>query len=105
MHLICLGGTFAPPRALLSQSHHSRATTAEEPLVEGFTQRQTQILDCLRRGMANRRIASELNMSEGTVKVHIRNAMKKLNAANRTEVVYLTRDLFQGAGRSGDPTS
>jgi DNA-binding NarL/FixJ family response regulator len=36
-------------------------------------------------------------MCESTVKVHIRNIMKKLNATNRTEVAYLTRGFFEGA--------
>jgi DNA-binding NarL/FixJ family response regulator len=97
MHLVCVGGTFAPPAALLSHGGRSRASTGEEPLIEGFTQRQTQILDCLRRGMANKAIAYELNMCENTVKVHVRNLMKKVNATNRTQVVYLTRGFFEGA--------
>jgi hypothetical protein len=33
-------------------------------------------------------------MSESTVKVHVRNIMKKLKARNRTEVAFLTRNLF-----------
>ena len=68
-------------------------------MIEGFTQRQAQILDCLRRGMANKLIAYELKMCESTVKVHIRNTMKKLKAANRTHVAYLTRGLFENAGQ------
>jgi DNA-binding NarL/FixJ family response regulator len=95
VHLVCVGGTFAPAASLLCQSngqHHS----GRERLVEGFTQRQSQILDCLRRGMANKLIAYELSMCESTVKVHIRNIMKKLNATNRTQVAYMTRGLFDG---------
>ena len=68
---------------------------AGEPLIEGFTQRQAEILDCLRRGMANKLIAYELDMCESTVKVHIRHIMKKLNATNRTQVAYLTRGFFE----------
>jgi DNA-binding NarL/FixJ family response regulator len=96
MHLVCLGGTFAPAAALLSESGRPQGA-AREPLFEGFTQRQAQILDCLRRGMANKLIAYELSMCESTVKVHVRNIMKKLKATNRTQVVYLTRGLFEGA--------
>ena len=96
MHLVCVGGTFAPPTALLSHGGRSRASAGEEPLIDGFTQRQTQILDCLRRGMANKLIAYELNMCENTVKVHVRNLMKKVNATNRSQVVYLTRGFFEG---------
>jgi hypothetical protein len=44
-------------------------------------------------GSANKLIAYELRMSESTVKVHIRNIMKKLNATNRTQVVVQTRQL------------
>ena len=95
VHLVCVGGTFAPAAALLSRGDRPQGS-AGEPLIEGFTQRQAQILDCLRRGMANKLIAYELNMCESTVKVHVRNIMKKLKATNRTHVVYLTRGLFEG---------
>ena len=96
VRLICAGGTFAPTNSLLCQADHPRSS-AGEPAIEGFTHRQSQILDCLRRGMANKIIAYELDMCESTVKVHIRNIMKKLNATNRTQVAYLTRSYFEGA--------
>jgi DNA-binding NarL/FixJ family response regulator len=95
VHLVCVGGTFVPAAMLLSDGERRQAA-AGEPLIEGFTQRQSQILDCLRRGMANKLIAYELDMCESTVKVHIRNIMKKLNATNRTQVAYLTRGYFEG---------
>jgi DNA-binding NarL/FixJ family response regulator len=95
VRLVCAGGTFAPTAVLLS-SWRARAGADDAPLIAGFTQRQAQILSCLRRGMANKLIAYELNMCESTVKVHIRNIMKKLKATNRTQVVYLTNDFFEG---------
>ena len=98
MHLICVGGTFAPPAMLLSPGDRAQGPAGEPP-IEGFTQRQAQILDCLRRGMANKLIAYELNMCESTVKVHVRNIMKKLKATNRTQVVYLTRGFFEGGSQ------
>jgi DNA-binding NarL/FixJ family response regulator len=52
------------------------------------------VVEALRRGRANKIIAHELNLRESTVKVHIRNIMKKLNATNRTEVAYKIRDMF-----------
>ena len=39
-----------------------------------------------KRGKPNGFIAYELKMRESTVKVHVRNIMKKLHATNRTEV-------------------
>ena len=98
-----VGGTFAPAAALL-RPQRTGAGTVGESLIEGFTQRQSQILDCLQRGMANKLIAYELNMCESTVKVHIRNIMKKLNATNRTQVAYLTRAFFEGATQYRDST-
>jgi DNA-binding NarL/FixJ family response regulator len=95
VRLVCAGGTFAPTAVLLS-SWRTRGGADGAPLIEGFTQRQAQILGCLRRGMANKLIAYELNMCESTVKVHIRNIMKKLKATNRTQVVYLTNGFFEG---------
>lgn len=55
------------------------------PMEEQFTARQSAVADRLRRGKPNKLIAYELNMCESTVKVHIRNIMKKLRATNRTE--------------------
>jgi DNA-binding NarL/FixJ family response regulator len=103
VHLVCIGGTFAPAAPLLSQSN-GQHRSGRELLVEGFTQRQSQILDCLRRGMANKLIAYELNMCESTVKVHIRNIMKKLKATNRTQVAYMTSGFFEGATQYRDST-
>ncbi|MGH6895140.1 MAG: LuxR C-terminal-related transcriptional regulator [Geminicoccaceae bacterium] len=97
VRLVCVGGTFAPAAALLAQG--DRQASGGERLIQGFTQRQAQILDCLRRGMANKLIAYELNMCESTVKVHVRNIMKKVNATNRTQVAYLTRGFFESASQ------
>jgi DNA-binding NarL/FixJ family response regulator len=62
-----------------------------------FTARQTAVIAALRQGKQNKIIAYELNMRESTVKVHVRNIMKKLNATNRTEVAYLTNQLLAAA--------
>ena len=45
------------------------------------------VLQYLKRGKANKSIAYALDMSESTVKVHVRNIMKKMGATNRTEAV------------------
>ncbi|WP_082478016.1 MULTISPECIES: response regulator transcription factor [unclassified Rhizobium] len=61
---------------------------------EMFTSREQQVIEALRRGKANKIIAYELNLSESTVKVHIRNIMKKLNAHNRTEAMFKINSQF-----------
>ncbi len=43
------------------------------------------MLRSLREGHQNKIIAHQLGISESTVKVHLRNIMKKLRASNRTQ--------------------
>lgn len=51
----------------------------------GLTMREEQIFDLICTGTANKVIAWTLNLSENTVKVHIRNIFRKLKVRNRTE--------------------
>jgi two-component system nitrate/nitrite response regulator NarL len=50
-----------------------------------LTERETAILKCLSAGMSNKLIARELDIMESTVKVHIRNLLKKLKFRSRVE--------------------
>lgn len=63
-----------------------RAPTEERYQGEAsLTTREVQILNMLCSGEQNKSIASDLNLSENTVKVHIRNIYKKMKVNNRTE--------------------
>jgi len=59
-----------------------------------FTERQLDVIERLRKGESNKIIAYKLSMGECTVKVHVRNIMRKLKARNRTEIAFLTNDMF-----------
>lgn len=50
-----------------------------------LTERETAILRCLAAGMSNKLIARELDIMESTVKVHVRNLLKKLKFRSRVE--------------------
>jgi len=50
-----------------------------------LTTREQEILQQIANGMSNKRIAQALNISEGTVKVHVKHLLKKLNLHSRTE--------------------
>jgi DNA-binding NarL/FixJ family response regulator len=56
------------------------------------------VLRLLREGKPNKDIADALSMSESTVKVHVRQIMKKLDAENRTHAAFLASKIFQTAG-------
>lgn len=64
--------------------------TASAP---AFTMRETQILQKLAEGLQNKLIAAALAMPENTVKVHVRNIMRKLKSSNRTAAVIAAQRL------------
>ncbi|WP_330342377.1 MadR family response regulator transcription factor [Streptomyces sp. NBC_00557] len=53
-----------------------------------FTERELKVLQMLAHGLSNREIGGELYISETTVKFHVRNIMRKMDAGSRAEVVY-----------------
>jgi DNA-binding NarL/FixJ family response regulator len=95
IRLVNAGGTFVPARSLLTMEHNLDNSPQAPPLRDSiFTARQLAVIEALRRGKANKIIAYELNMRESTVKVHVRNIMKRLNARNRTEVAFRFHELL-----------
>lgn len=70
-----------------------RTAQADELLLEEaeesihITKREHEVLQCLRQCMQNKIIAYTLGISESTVKVHLRNLGRKLNATNRLGVL------------------
>jgi two-component system, NarL family, nitrate/nitrite response regulator NarL len=49
--------------------------------------RETEVLRYLLQGLSNKAIGNQLNISEGTVKVHLKGILKKINVRNRTQAV------------------
>ncbi len=58
-----------------------------------LTSRQLQILPLLAEGLPNKRIAQTLGVTEGTVKQHLKELFRRLNASNRTQAVKEARRL------------
>jgi DNA-binding NarL/FixJ family response regulator len=90
------GGTYVPMDCLLAQDPPgdapSRLTTSG--LVTG---RELAVIRAIQKGKPNKVIAYELNMCEGTVKVHVRNIMRKMKAKNRTDVAIKAQSLVEYA--------
>lgn len=61
----------------------------QEGNLEPLTQRETEVLQLLSQGLANKQIALSLEISEHTVKFHVSSIYAKLGATNRTEAVRL----------------
>lgn len=56
-----------------------------DPALAELTPREREILDLLAAGRSNKLIARELDLAVGTVKVHVKNLLKKLGLKNRVE--------------------
>jgi LuxR family transcriptional regulator, regulator of acetate metabolism len=50
-----------------------------------LTRRELDVLRLMARGRTNSAVAAELVISEGTVKFHVNNILRKLHAGNRAE--------------------
>jgi DNA-binding CsgD family transcriptional regulator len=76
------------------------AATADSALRDLLTRRELEVLELMVKGDTNAGIARELVVSEGTVKFHVKNILRKLHAANRAEATsrYLRLTLRRGEG-------
>lgn len=96
LKLVSDGGVFVPATSLMRACQHlDQKSTSISCISETdlFTSRQAAVVRAIACGKANKTIAYELNMCESTVKVHVRNIMKKLQARNRTEVALIAQSL------------
>jgi DNA-binding NarL/FixJ family response regulator len=62
---------------------------AEHVADDSLTERETEILKGVAAGKSNKRIAAELDISEGTVKTHMKSILPKLDASDRTHAVMI----------------
>ncbi len=101
--LVWAGGTYIPSVALPAETGESQAPSAPVTGDLGLlTPRQIEVLRCMARGLPNKLIAHELDVSEGTVKIHIAAIMRVLRVRNRTEAVVRAKVLgFDGSARLG----
>jgi DNA-binding NarL/FixJ family response regulator len=86
-----LRGEVYLPDALFIPDPQSMAASGDE--AAAFTPRQLEILPLLAEGMPNKRIADALDVTEGTVKQHLKDLFRRLNARNRTQAVKEARRL------------
>jgi len=62
---------------------------AEHVADDALTEREIEVLQGVAAGKSNKLIAAELNISEGTVKTHMKSILPKLNASDRTHAVMI----------------
>jgi two-component system, NarL family, response regulator LiaR len=69
------------------------APNAAQQQTLGITARELEVLTLIARGLSNREIATQLFVSENTVKTHCARAFDKLGAARRTQAVQRGKEL------------
>lgn len=74
---------------------------AEKPAadINSLTNREYEILSLIAKGQSNKLIARELDISDGTVKVHVKHLLKKLNLRSRVEAAVW---MVNHQGRQGN---
>jgi DNA-binding NarL/FixJ family response regulator len=92
LRLVLAGGTYLPPHVLLAWDAVPLPVAPAPPLPvqrpDGLSERQLEVLLKAVQGKANKAIAREMNLSEGTVKAHLSAAFRALGVQNRTEAVF-----------------
>ena len=85
VRFVLAGGTYVPMDCVLATAASVLASPVPRPS-GGVTAREAAVIRAIQQGKSNKVIAYELNMCESTVKVHVRNLMKKMKAKNRTDL-------------------
>jgi two-component system nitrate/nitrite response regulator NarL len=104
LQLVLLGEKVFPTdlaHLLTSDRSPARNDTAHGAHVNGLSDREMQILGYLLDGAQNKQIARDLQICEGTVKVHLKAILKKIGAQNRTQAAIWAAS--QGMTHVGGP--
>lgn len=89
LRLVFSGGVYLPPVMLSGVA--APPPEMANTLKSGLTDRQLAVLRLLAEGKSNKLIGRELDLAEGTVKIHISSIFRALNVSNRTEAVIAAR--------------
>jgi DNA-binding NarL/FixJ family response regulator len=121
LNMVMSGGIYIPPMTLGSEpgskpegdtvpsvlrvvGEHAQDSSlpgATSPLAEiGLTPRQTDVLALLLKGLPNKLIARELNLSVETVKDHVAAVLRALNVSSRTQAVLAVSQMSTQGGLS-----
>ncbi len=76
-----------------SVGHHPDEKKERAQLPNGITPRETEVLKLLAQGRTNPQIAEDLEISRGTVKIHVQNIIGKLGVSDRTQAAVRAIEL------------
>jgi DNA-binding NarL/FixJ family response regulator len=87
LRLILAGGIYIPQAMLDGTSADADRFMVATGKQEALTRRQAEVLRELAKGLNNKQIAHNLNVTEGTIKIHLATIFRVLNVNSRTEAL------------------
>ena len=92
LRMVASGHVYVPREAITGQLADAPLAAkagahGTDPRKLGLTDRQCDVLRLMLRGMPNKLICRELDLAEGTVKVHVSAVLRALGVRNRTQAV------------------
>lgn len=100
LHKIVNGETVVAPQLASSLARALQGNPISEPPktpLSDLTPREREIITHLAEGQSNKAIARDLGISDGTVKLHVKAILRKLNVRSRVEAAVIA--VEQGVGR------
>ncbi len=98
IRLVAQGANVLPPQmtgTLFSQIARDAVSKGRPEVLESvrMTKREREVINLIAEGLANKEIASQLNLATHTIKSHVRNIMEKLTLHTRLQIAaYAHRD-------------
>jgi DNA-binding NarL/FixJ family response regulator len=86
---VLAGEIWLPPEYREMTGKRRRAKTVAERF--GLTKSQARVLELLAEGKTNREIAGMLDVTEGTVKIHVSAIFKAMNVSNRSQALLVAQ--------------
>jgi DNA-binding NarL/FixJ family response regulator len=84
---MAMGEKYAPLDFMTAE-----AVEISHPILDKLTNRERLVLHGLTEGKSNKEIARDLDLSEPTIKLHVKTLYRKLEVANRTQAALVARD-------------
>lgn len=89
---VLAGGVYVPP-SLLERPAAESPVQPKNSTTSALTVRQIEVLRELAKGLSNRQIGDSLQVTEGTVKLHVAAIFRLLRVNNRTEAVLVAQQM------------
>jgi two-component system nitrate/nitrite response regulator NarL len=86
------------PLPTVDQAAHREQAVITENALSVLTDRERQIMRLVSEGLSNKEIGRRLNITDGTIKVHLHHIFQKLEISNRTVLAAIAISQDDGAG-------